>query len=123
MKVAIPSNGKDLDSEISEHFGRAEYFLVIEIENGKIKDVASYKNDEKMCIKPVHLIKRSGASVVITKNMGEKPYTKLKLNNIKIYRSKGKIRNAINELLRGELEEFREEHLHSHEKHENGEHR
>ncbi len=114
MRVALPSDGEGLESEISEHFGKAKYFLILDLEDGKIKSLVSYRNDKRTCMRPVHLIKESKVNVVIVKNIGLNPYTKLKMKNIKIYRAEGKVSDAINRLLSGELKEFREEDLHKH---------
>jgi len=35
MKIAISSAGKNLESKVTEVFGRCPYFLVVEIDNKK----------------------------------------------------------------------------------------
>ncbi len=44
IRVAIPANGPDLNSEVSEHFGRAPYFIVVDVEGGKVVGVSAVKN-------------------------------------------------------------------------------
>ncbi len=44
IRIAIPANGTDLSSEASEHFGRAPYFIVVDVEEGKVVGVSTVKN-------------------------------------------------------------------------------
>jgi len=44
IRIAIPANGPDLSSEASEHFGRAPYFVVIDVEGGKVVGVNAVRN-------------------------------------------------------------------------------
>jgi len=44
IRIAIPANGPDLTSEASEHFGRAPYFIVVDVEGGKVVGVNVVKN-------------------------------------------------------------------------------
>ena len=45
VKVAVATNGdKGLDDEISEVFGKAKTFTLVDIENGRIKGVRVIKN-------------------------------------------------------------------------------
>jgi len=45
MKIGIPiSDERGLDSTIFEHFGHAPYYLIVEIDEGMIKDVNVIEN-------------------------------------------------------------------------------
>ncbi len=44
MKVAISSTGKNLESEVDARFGRCNYFLIVNIEDKKIKSVKVINN-------------------------------------------------------------------------------
>nr|WP_300003563.1 NifB/NifX family molybdenum-iron cluster-binding protein [Tissierella sp.] len=37
MIVAIPVDKKSMDGNISEHFGRTEFFLILDLENDEVK--------------------------------------------------------------------------------------
>ena len=40
MRIAIPTQGTaGLDDQVEEHFGRAQHYTLIDIENGEITDV------------------------------------------------------------------------------------
>jgi predicted Fe-Mo cluster-binding NifX family protein len=47
MKIAISSIGKDLDSDVDGRFGRCNYFLIVELENKKIKNFNAIENTGK----------------------------------------------------------------------------
>jgi len=40
MRIAIPTQGNGgLDDQVEEHFGRANFYTLVDIEGGKIRDV------------------------------------------------------------------------------------
>ncbi len=47
MKLAVTSTGKNLNSNASLLFGRNPYFIIVELENGEIKDAMAIKNPAK----------------------------------------------------------------------------
>ena len=47
MKVAVTSNGKNLNSNSSLLFGRNPYFIIVDLENGAIKDILALENPAK----------------------------------------------------------------------------
>lgn len=44
MKIAISSTGKNLTDNVSEVFARCPYFIVAEVENGKIQETEVIEN-------------------------------------------------------------------------------
>lgn len=44
MKIAIAALRDNLDSKISPHFGRAPYFLFVDVENNKVKNIEARRN-------------------------------------------------------------------------------
>jgi predicted Fe-Mo cluster-binding NifX family protein len=47
MKVAVTSNGKNINSNSSLLFGRNPYFIIVDLENGAIKDILALENPAK----------------------------------------------------------------------------
>ena len=45
MKVAISTTSDGLEDKVSEVFGRAESFTIMEVENREIKNVEGVKNE------------------------------------------------------------------------------
>ena len=39
LRIAVPLEGDDFESEVSEHFGRTRRFAIVDAENGEIRDV------------------------------------------------------------------------------------
>ena len=48
MKVAVTSIGNSLESGISPVFGRCPYFIIVDMENGEIKDDLTTENQQGM---------------------------------------------------------------------------
>ena len=44
IKVAVSSTGKDVQSEVSDIFGRCQYFIIAEIEDKKIVKTECIEN-------------------------------------------------------------------------------
>jgi predicted Fe-Mo cluster-binding NifX family protein len=75
MKIAISADGKTLDSNIDPRFGRCNYFLIIEIEDQKIKDFRAIENIAKdqmggAGVTAGETIAREKVDAVITVNVG-----------------------------------------------------
>ncbi len=84
--VPVEKNGK-----ISDHFTRADYFVVYKWEKGKYKKLKEYENDCKnvkirasLCLEKY----LKNVDVVIAKNMGEIVYSILRSKNIRILKAK-----------------------------------
>lgn len=108
MKIAISSIGKDLKSEIDPRFGRCSYFLIVEIENKKIKGFRAIKNTAKAQaggagISAGEIIANQNVNGVITKNLGPKAFEVFKQFNIKVYSAEGNVKKAVENLISGKL--------------------
>ena len=45
VRIAFASeDSKGLDSEVSARFGRAKYFIIVDVENGEIKQIRAVEN-------------------------------------------------------------------------------
>jgi predicted Fe-Mo cluster-binding NifX family protein len=111
MKIAISSNGKNLTDNVSEVFARCPYFIIAEIENGKIKSFEAIKNEagNRMGgagIFAAQLMAEKDVKAVITKNIGPRAFDVLRQFNIEVYQGEGEIKKAIEEFIVGKLEKF-----------------
>ena len=104
LRLAFPVFGKDgLQSKLSEHLGKAPYFLFIELEEGRVKNWKILENlfsnyEKKRGIKAVDLIIREKANVLVVRTVTEGPYYMLRANFIKILRipdEAGTVRDAL----------------------------
>ena len=59
MKIAIPAKGKALRDDVDQRFGRAQYFLIVDMDD---MDVGVIENDTK----------QHGAGIFIDKDGSEK---------------------------------------------------
>jgi len=111
MKVAISSNGKDLESEVSEVFARCPYFVIVEIENGKIKKFEALKNESEnqmagAGISAAQLMAEKDIVAVITKNIGPRAFDVLKQFNIEIYLGSGAVKEILQEFINRKLKKI-----------------
>ncbi len=94
QKVCIPiKEDRGLDSEISDHFGRAEKFIFIELDDGKIKNYYlkenPYKEKEiRAGLEASLFVIKEKIDSVITKEMGPISLHTLRDNIVDVYNGK-----------------------------------
>ncbi len=111
MKIAISSTGNNLESEVDARFGRCSYFLIVEIEDNKIKDFKAIENTAKAQmggagITAGEMVANQKVDAVITTNTGPRAFSVFEQLGIKVYRGEGKVKEVIQEFLDGKLEEL-----------------
>ena len=109
MKIAISSTGKDLESEVDAKFGRCNYFLIIEIENKKIKDFKAIENTAKAQmggagITAGEIVAKQNVDAIITVNLGPRGFSVFEQLRITIYQGQGKIKEVVQDFVDGKLE-------------------
>ncbi|WP_445475433.1 NifB/NifX family molybdenum-iron cluster-binding protein [Methanococcoides methylutens] len=83
-KIGIPiMRQNDLEDFVVQHFGKAPYYIIIELEDDKIKSWDVSENpaaglDRKRGVKIVEFMKSRGANVVIVGEIGEGPFHTLR---------------------------------------------
>ena len=109
-KLCIPVKAEqNLDSEISDHFGRAKKFMFVELEKGKIKDF--YFKDNPFLEKEVRAGLESSEFVIkekidsiITKEMGPISLHTLRDNLVDVYLGiDGKVKELLEKFSAGRL--------------------
>ena len=113
MKIAISSTGKELTDNISEVFARCPYFVIAEIEDGKIQKTEVIENkiaDQlgQAGISVAQLMAEKDIRAVITGNMGPRAFDVLKQFNIEVYFGDGEIKRVLQKFIEGKLEKNRE---------------
>jgi predicted Fe-Mo cluster-binding NifX family protein len=111
MKIAISSEGKDINSNLSEVFGRCPYFLIVEINNKKIKRFEAIENTSinqagGAGISTAQMIAEKNVNAVITGAVGPRALDVLKQFNIRVYNGTGLIKEAIQKFIDGKLEKL-----------------
>jgi cation diffusion facilitator family transporter len=113
LKLAIPVEiSKGLNSEVSEHFGRANYFIFITV-NKKEEKIGSFyiKNNPykeksaKAGYFAADFIVKEKIDVLITKEIGGISFHTLRDNLVDIYKAKGKnVKEVVNNFIKDKLE-------------------
>ena len=108
MKVAITSQGTDLNSAVDPRFGRAKCFVVVDTETS---DFAAHDNSQNLNaiqgagIQAGRNVIDLGVEAVITGNAGPKAFTTLQGGGVKIYvGAGGTVAEALEKFKAGELE-------------------
>jgi len=108
MKVAITSQGPDINSAIDLRFGRAKYFIVVDTETGHS---AAHDNTQNLNavqgagIQAGRNVIDLGVEAVITGNVGPKAFATLQAGGVKMYvGAGGTVGGALEKFKAGELE-------------------
>ena len=111
MKIAISSTGNNLESELDARFGRCNYFLIIEIEDNRIKDFKAIENNAKAQvggagISAGEIVAKQKVDAIITVNLGPRAFSVFEQFGIKIYQGEGEIKEVIQDFINGKLKEL-----------------
>ena len=122
VRVVIPvADEKNVNASLSEHFGRAPFFAVVDInENGQIADLKMIPNESEHfggTGHPPDRILQLTAKAVITYGMGPRALRIFQNAGVAVLRTN---RNTVRAVIEGynkdELEELTEGCLHAHRK-------
>lgn len=100
VKVAIPvMTNEGLHSGISRHFGKAPYYIIIDLEDKRIKSWVIKENpaadlDRKMGVKTADFLKSTGVNIVIVSDIGEGPFHILRDSFVKILQMPNTVENV-----------------------------
>jgi len=106
MKVAISSNGKDLDSMIDPRFGRCVYFLIVETDDMSYEafDNENISLGGGAGIQSAQFIASKGVKAVITGQCGPNAVKTLSAAGVELYVGEnGTVKDAIQRYKDGEL--------------------
>ncbi len=87
MKLCVTSTGKDLNSRVDERFGRADYFLIVDMETMSAEVVANtaQATGRGAGIGAAQIIADKGVDVLLTGVVGPNAFQSLKLAGTTIY--------------------------------------
>ncbi len=87
MKICIPVVSKSMSSMLSPSFGRAPFFLFIDLENSQHEFVQNpaINFPRGAGISAAQLVVERGASAVLTQNIGPRAYEVLVNYGVKVY--------------------------------------
>jgi len=108
MKVAITSQGMDMNSAVDLRFGRAKCFIVVDTETGEFSAHDNTQNLNAVQgagIQAGRNVVDLGVEALITGNVGPKAFTTLQAGGVQIYvGAVGTVTEALEKFKAGELE-------------------
>ncbi|PKL37462.1 MAG: dinitrogenase iron-molybdenum cofactor biosynthesis protein [Spirochaetae bacterium HGW-Spirochaetae-1] len=118
MKIAITSEGKDLQSTVDPRFGRAKGFIIYDEASGKssyIDNVQNLNAPQGAGIQSAKNIVDAGAEVLITGNVGPKAFNVLNQASVKIMiGASGSVSRALEDFKAGKLQEAGDANVEGH---------
>ena len=107
MRVAITSQGTDLDSPVDPRFGRAKLFLIVDSETNEIEPVDNAQNLEAAQgagIQAAQTVVNRGVGAVITGHCGPKAFRTLRAAGVEVVvGAEGTVAEALEKYENGEL--------------------
>jgi predicted Fe-Mo cluster-binding NifX family protein len=92
MKIAVTSTTKTIDSLMDERFGRASGFIIFDTETGGYEHIDNTQNlnsTQGAGIQAAKSVINTGATVLITGNVGPKAYAALAAAGVEVFLKKG----------------------------------
>ena len=108
IRIAIPSmTPGGLSAQSSAHFGHCDVFTLVDIADGKIKEVSTVKNiphEQGGCMAPVNFLKSNGVNAVMVGGIGMRPLMGFGQVGIQVYAGAvGAVSFIVEEYLAGNL--------------------
>lgn len=112
-RVVIPAEGGNgLDARLSEHFGRAPYFIVVDLEDGNVLNIQTVLNESEHfggLWRPSDLVLRFRPNAVITFGMGPRALSVFQEARVAVLRANAStVREVIEAYRQNKLEELTE---------------
>jgi len=107
MKIAVSSRGPTLSDPVDSRFGRAAWFIVVDVETNKWQAVENQQNFQAAQgagIQSAECVSRHDVGAVLTGHCGPKAFRALKAADIKIFTSvEGTVAEAVEQYKAGTL--------------------
>ena len=108
MKIAVTSQGPDLNSQVDPRFGRAKNFIVVDTETDEFSVHDNTQNlnaAQGAGIQAGRTVVDLKVAAVITGNVGPKAFATLQAANVKVYPgASGTVREAVERFKAGQLQ-------------------
>jgi len=109
MKIAITSQGQQLNSPLDPRFGRAKYFLVVDTDSGDFTAVDNSQNLNAAQGAGVQAGKKVvdlGVEAVVTGHVGPKAFATLHAAGVAVYTgASGTVAEAVEQFKTGRLQQ------------------
>lgn len=102
MKVLIASEGSTLESPVAKRFGRAMWYLIVDVETETVSSIQNLRIEDHHDIVPKAA--NEGVATVITGNIGPRSYELISTHNLQVAHCRDiSGHEAIDRLKRGDL--------------------
>ena len=109
MKIAVTSQGPEMNSTIDPRFGRAKYFVVVDTETGEFSAADNSQNLNALQgagIQAGRNVVNLGVAAVITGHVGPKAFATLQAGSVEMYTgAQGTVAEAIEQFQAGKLQQ------------------
>jgi len=107
VKIAVTSNGTAVESRVDSRFGRAAFFVLVDLDTGAVEVHDNAENldaAQGAGIQAAETVCNLGAELVLTGHCGPKAFRVLQAAGVQVVvGAKGTVQEAIEEFKRGEL--------------------
>lgn len=107
MKIAVTSQGVDLDAEVDPRFGRAPYLLIVDSETFSFEVLYNKENMNALKgagIQSAVMVSDKGADILLTGFCGPNAFKALKAAKVGVANNaSGSVRDAVRAYLDGKL--------------------
>jgi predicted Fe-Mo cluster-binding NifX family protein len=120
MKIAVTSYGEELGSNVDRSFGRARWFVVIDLDEDSFQAYSNKQNvdaPQGAGIQAARNIANLGVDAVLTGNVGPNAFRTLNAASVKIFifkKSVDTVEEALSEWKGGSLEEVTDATIEGH---------
>ena len=118
MKIAVSSTGKDLEATLDARFGRAAYFVIVDLDTLAFDAVENRQNlnlAQGAGIQAAKTVLQRKADVLITGNCGPKAFKVLAAAGITVYVGvAGRLLDIVERFKKGDLSESSEPNVEGH---------
>ena len=107
MKIAITSQGQDLNSQVDPRFGRAAYILIVDTADQGVEVLDNSENINAFKgagIQAAATVSKKGVEVLMTGYCGPNAYKTLQAAGVKVVNDvSGKVKDAVEAFIAGNL--------------------
>ena len=105
MKICIPTNGENgIEESISEHFGRAPTYTIVDLDTNEVNVVSNMVNHESGQCQPTEVAVKEGIKIVLCTGLGRGALNVLNSQGIDVYiGASGTVKDAVEAFKQGSL--------------------
>lgn len=108
MKIAVTSQGRNLKARLDPRFGRARYFIVVDLDTGEASpfdNAVNLNSPQGAGIQAGRSVVELGVGALVTGHVGPKAFSTLQAGGIEVYTgASGTVAEAVEQYRSGKLQ-------------------